>query len=275
MNWLVALSVQNAPPVSVPDARRSLAVWCVPDCSDVDALVDSLDARVRLPRRATTSHAAVGLHPAGWIVPPEGVTADEVVVVRFASPVPGAEPRVERFEAAVFEWAGARPIEDLDTGRMLTRPPEDLADRVVLDWSGDRVVTRGLRGVGVHDLTVANVPEELAAELGTVLVWLAAHALEDPRPYESRTLRVEEIEDAQLQAWLTAAVWKSNDEGVLQPGTGEGRVELRNFVPREGDPAGPLLEVGFEGEWADPDSLAVWLDRVYGTGLSPTSESSP
>ncbi|HJN78086.1 MAG TPA: hypothetical protein QGF58_29500 [Myxococcota bacterium] len=270
MSWLIAMSLRNAPPVAVPDARRHLAVWCEPTCEDVGDLREALGAARRLPRRATTSVVTVEVLPAGFLGETEDVGAgsDEVVVVRFAGPVPGASSRVSRVEQRVFDWASGRMVEDLDVGVILEEPPASLESRVHLQWSedGTRVVTRGLRGIGLHDYTVANVPPELAPEVGTVLVWLAAHELDDPRPYDERTLRVEEIGSTELRDWLAAAVWKSNDLGVIQAGTGEGRVSLRNFVPLEGDPVGPLLEVGFEGEYADPATLASWLDRVYGTG---------
>lgn len=270
MSWLIAMSLQNAPPVAVPDARRHLAVWCTPTCDDVSALEDAVGASRRLPRRASTNVVTVDLVPAGFLVAPDALSevSEEAVVIRFAGPVPGADARVSKLEAAVFDWAAERSVEDLDVGVVLAAPPASLEERVHLQWSedGTRVVTTGLRGIGLHDYTVANVPPELAPEVGTVLVWLAAHELEDPRPYDVRTLRVEEVKDAHLQDWLSAAVWNSNDLGVIEAGTGEGRVALRNFVPLDGDPRGPLLEVGFDEQYADPATLAEWLDRVYGTG---------
>ncbi|MBK7758009.1 MAG: hypothetical protein IPI35_16750 [Deltaproteobacteria bacterium] len=64
LSALLTLSTQNAPPVVVPDARATVAIWCPAECpdADVDALRAALDDQFkmvrRLPRRGATRPVA-------------------------------------------------------------------------------------------------------------------------------------------------------------------------------------------------------------------------
>ena len=273
LSTLLAWSVRNAPPVAVPDARRHLAVYCVEACDSTGDLELELDRRARkrrrLPRAASTAAYTVDVLPIGAY----GTSAPdstEFLLVTFAGPTAGAERRRVAWDAEVAAWARAEGglIHDLDTGRIEDAEAftarQHLVDFVGLQWDEDRVVTRGLRALGLHELVVEGVPEALAGEVSTVLVWLAADMLDEPGPYETRTLGLDDL-DQDLVIWIAQSIWYEDDPGVIEAGSRQGTVRLSNATPRSHDPAPPLLEV-------DLGDMPTWLDETLGRG---TLEETP
>ncbi|MCP4808624.1 MAG: hypothetical protein GY913_08360 [Proteobacteria bacterium] len=271
LSTLLAWSVRNAPPVAVPDARRHLAVTCVEACESTADLTLELDRRARkrgrLPRTASTEVYTLDVLPNGMY----GIWADsgsEFLLVTLAGPTVGSETRTHAWEEQIAAWAEAEGglIHDLDTHRVESASDflgrSHPVDRMALDWSedGTRVVTRGLRIFGLHELVVEDVPEGLGQELSTVLAWLVADMLDERGPHESRTLTLEDL-DAETAAWVAQAIWYEDDPGVVQAGTREGVVRLSNAVPGETDPAPPVLTVDF-----GTAGLIAWLDVVLGKG---------
>lgn len=271
LSMLLAWSARNAPPVAVPDARRHLAVLCVEQCDSTLDLEVELDRRARqrrrLPRRASAASYTLQVLPIGVY----GVwddTASEFLLVSLAGPTSGAVARTDGWDAQIADYAEAEggAIHDLDTGRVEDassfRERTHLADHLALDWSedGTRVVTRGLRALGVHEVVVEDVPPALGAELSTVLVWLAADMLDERGPYETRTLNLDDL-DQDLAGWVAMSIWYEDDPGVLQIGSRTGSISFQNARAVEGDPEPPVLIAQFGDA-----GLAAWLDEVLGRG---------
>lgn len=140
---LLALLSANSPPVTVPDARFSVAVWCLPTCDDdaTDALRDALSEGFTL-RRALARRGAEGPQmtfrvedaAAVGLYPPEALDAvapsldaptrerlglsQEVVIIAGAAPGgPKFYKRLGRLNQLVGEFASkaGAVVEDIDT----------------------------------------------------------------------------------------------------------------------------------------------------------------
>lgn len=318
LSALLTLSTQNAPPVVVPDARATVAIWCPAECPDdqVDALYAALDDQHkmvrRLPRRgATRPVATLQVLPAdAWGRWDPGALGEygetltdadrdvlakspEVVVFSIAiDPMGDAQAKNQRANLAALNFAeavGGVP-EDVATGEVYSReawaamrvdalgPEIMLYEQFTLLWSpeGDRVVTQGLRKLGLHELAISGVSPELAGDVITTLALIAALEREGKTLDRNVTLRISEVQGlpdrSYLEAWL---VWPGQEQGG-QAGTGEAQVTLRNRVPGPGEPPGPILELGVNGEYGSLKANAALFDQLWGwRGTAPPPPVDP
>lgn len=298
---LVALLSANSPPVTVPDARFSVAVWCLPTCDD--AAIEALRARVGddfelqrvLPRREATRPVLSlrELPAAAWgSWPPESLDtvapsldaaqrealglSQEVVLLAGAAPGgPKFHKRLSRLYRAVGEFAQSQRavVEDVDTREVyavdawMALRAETLGgdapllwEQFTLNWSedGERVVTLGLRKLGLHELALRGLRPELADDALATLVLVAQSEWERDFVDNDLTLRVDTIQNPAARAWLSD--WMVTNPGPSgRAGTGQLRVTLRNTPPLDLDPLGPILEVVV-------DDLAETLDETWGYG---------
>lgn len=143
LDALFTIGLGSAPPVVVPDARASLAVWCAPTCAEeaITSLEDRLDGtftvRATLPKRPPNgARASLRVEPAGsfgYWTPDElnlaGTTLSpeqrqrldssaQVVILSIATPL-HADPvrHLHDLNAAALDFARSQGavIEDIDT----------------------------------------------------------------------------------------------------------------------------------------------------------------
>lgn len=307
LRTLLALSMANSPPSTVPDARGAVAIWCNPTCpaDQVEALGEALseDFSLRrwLPmREATSARATLEVLPAAaWsygLPNAEGrdvshlsdaalaqlEASQELVLVRWAVPKrdrPLQRARQVARAAKKFADASGALLEDADTtqvydaegwkqARVAALLPEEPAtwELFNLAWSpeGSRVVTRGLRKLGLHDLVVEGVDTAFADDIAVTLVLMAQTELEQGAPSRFTSLSVDGLRNAAVQEWLRGWRVYADDPGAQKAGSGSANVELRNVPRYPGDPEGPLLQLGPSGDLDDPQAWARLLDDVWG-----------
>lgn len=318
LSALLTLSTQNAPPVVVPDARATVAIWCPAECPDaqVDALTAALDEEHkmvrRLPRRAATRPVASlqVLSADAWGRWDPGALGEygetltdadrdvlarspEVVVFSIAiDPMGDARLKNQRANLAALNFAeavGGVP-EDVATGEVYSREAwramrvDALGEEIMLYeqftllWSpeGDQVVTQGLRKLGLHELAMTGVSPELAGDVITTLALIATLEREGKTLDRNVSLSVAEVQNladrSYLEAWM---VWPGQEQGG-QAGTGEAKVTLRNRVAAPGEPVGPILEVGVNGEYGSITAMAALFDQLWGwRGTAPPPPVEP
>lgn len=312
---LAALSA-NSPPVLVPDARFSVAVWCLPTCEET--AVENLRTRLGkdftirrvLPRRQASGPvisireldaASYGLYPPELLdtVAPslDDATraklpdAQQVLLIAGAAPGgPKFHNRLARLNRAVGEMARSQGavVEDVDTREIysvdawialradaLAGDTPLLWEQIALQWSedGDRVVTLGLRKLGLHELSMRGLDPSLADDVLATLV-LAASTEWQHDFYDNQVeLSVDALTNEAARYWL--GEWMVSNPGVEgRAGSGRAWVTVRNAVPWPGDPPGPILELSF-GDSADPQSVASAMDELWGYGASPVAVPNP
>ncbi|MCB9745043.1 MAG: hypothetical protein H6740_20815 [Alphaproteobacteria bacterium] len=208
--------------------------------------------------------------------------SQELVLVRWALPKregPLLRARQVARAAKRFSAATGALVEDVDTlqvfdldgwteARAQALKPEEPQtwELFSLDWSpdGTRVVTRGLRKLGLHDLVVEGVDSSFADDVAVTLVLVAQTELENGTPHRYTLLGVESLQNAAVKEWLRGWRVYADDPGAAAVGTGSVNLELRNVPPWPGDPSGPLLQIGPSGKLDDPQAWASLLDEVWG-----------
>ncbi len=266
---LVAHAAAQAPPPLSPDARFALALFCNPTCPEevVDALDDGLapiaaksgfpDSAERPIRVMGIAGADFGIPDAAFVElygtgvdrPEELAKSEEVLLAWIAGP---REEAVQTLAVAHAAFAAAAKksggwVEDLDTQRLYGAdawaaldPKGPVTDWFVVDAEPQdaedpegplRLVTRGLRRYGDHELVVETVPADAAGDVSFVINAIA----EDRRKNGHRP-------------GLT-----------LDTPTVRGKASFRAAARRETDPEEPLLRAIFDGEIVvppDPDAPA-------------------
>jgi hypothetical protein len=265
---LVASAAAQAPPPLPPDARFALALFCNPTCDD--AVVDTLDAglaaipaRSGFPDRVTRPSRIMGMAGSEFGMPdaafiemygvgvdrPEDLAkSQEVLLAWIAAPRESAADTLavahSAFAAAAAQSGGW--VEDLDTQRVFGAaawraldPKGPITDWFVVDAEPEdeadaasplRLVTRGLRRYGDHDLVVEDVAGDAAGDVSFV-VNAIAEALHG-RTTAPATLQVN-----------TATV--------------RGTARLQPIARLDTDPEGPLLQLRFDGEITLPPPAAA------------------
>lgn len=307
---LLALLSANSPPVTVPDARFSVAIWCLPTCEDaaVDQLRERLggDFTIRrsLARRQATGPqltfrvidaAAYGAYPAealDQVAPSLSAEArerllrsEEVVLIAGAAPGgPKFHKRLARLYRAVGELAREQQavLEDIDTREIysvdawmalradaLASDAPLLWEQIALLWSDDggRVVTLGLRKLGLHELSMRGLSAALADDALATLVLVAQTEWQKDFHGNTVELRVDAITNDAARYWLYD--WMVTNPGVEgKAGSGQLTATVRNTPPWPDDPRGPILEV-IVGDPDDPKAIAEAMDALWGYGASP------
>jgi hypothetical protein len=216
--------------------------------------------------------------------------AQAVLVVSWAGPKDGAPARVAELGQSLF---GVGPwYEDLDTGRFFDQPELEAALHSYTGASPDvtslmtielsehdegtptRLVTRGLRKVGVSDLVMSNVSSMDEAAMITALN-AVAQSIYEQGPATSLA--------------IDAAAFRSRTVADDSCGI-QGRATLSTARRQGGDPEGPLTEVVFEGHVGscEPTSAAppppdveigqgmvmLWVDDPKGDGSAEPTLAS-
>ncbi len=266
LRWLLsvpvlALSLEAAaaPAVAPKDARGSFAVYCEAVCGPISLpgweVVDNLPEAASKPSYTTALYGTDFGMPdaatlAAWGIGNVAGAADAkaVVVVSWAGPKEGAAARVAEVGQALV---GVGPwFEDLDTGRFFDAPElrgalqsyaggtPDVTALMTIEMSEHaegtptRLVTRGLRKVGVADLVMSNVSSMDEAAMVTAVNATAQTIYEQG---VAPTLPID------ATAFRSRAV--ADDSCGIQ-----GKVDLAEAKRQSGDPEGPLTEVVFDGK---------------------------
>ena len=147
--------------------------------------------------------------------------------------------RANRAALTFAEAVGGVP-EDVATGEVYSREAWSalridalgaeimLYEQFTLLWSpeGDRVVTQGLRKLGLHELAMTGVSVELAGDVITTLSLIATLEHEGKTLDRNVSLSVAEVQNladrSYLEAWM---VWPGAEQGG-QAGTGQAQVTL-------------------------------------------------
>ncbi len=202
--------------------------------------------------------------------------SEQVVLAWFAAPVSGALPALTTAHGAFARAAAASGgwIEDLDTQQIFgaaawtARDPARLApgaadpapldDWFVIDGApvdaADpdgpiRLVTRGLRRVGLPDLVVESIDPGLAGDVSTVLNATA------------------------LGLYTRAA--RSPDDLRLQTATIDGAASFAAAARRDDDPEAPLWRLSFDGQILAPAPDPVDPDLTGAAPAGQVAEASP
>lgn len=301
LRWLLsvpvlALSLEAAAaPAQAPeDARGSFAVYCEAVCGSIT--VPGWEVVEKLPDGATTPSYTTTMYGTDFGMPDAATlaawgtgdvagaaNAQAVVVVAWAGPREGAAARVAELGQALV---GVGPwFEDLDTGRFFDESSlrgalqnyaggtPDVTALMTIEMSEHeegtptRLVTRGLRKVGVADLVMSNVSSMDEAAMVTAVNAVAQAIYEQG---VAPTLAID------ADAFRSRAV--GDDSCGIQ-----GKAELRAAKRQGGDPDGPLTDVVFDGKvgTCEPTSAApplvtdvdanqgmvmLWVDDPKGDG---------
>jgi hypothetical protein len=265
LRWLLSVPVLSfslraaaAPAVAPSDARGSFAVYCESVCGPINLpgweVVDKLPEGATTPSYTSATHGTDFGMPdaatlAAWGTGDVGgaANAQSVVVVSWAGPKEGAAGRVAEIGQALV--GVGRWFEDLDTGRFFDQPElrgalqsyagstPDVTALMTIEMSEHeegtptRLVTRGLRKVGVADLVMSNVS---SMDEGAMVTAVNAVA--------------QVIYEQGVAPTLTINADTFRSRAVADDSCGiVGKAELSAAKRRGGDPEGPLTDVVFEG----------------------------
>jgi hypothetical protein len=301
LRWLVSvpllsvsLEAAAAPAVAPKDARGSFAVYCEVVCGSLS--LPGWEVAEKLPEDASKPSYTTALYGTDFGMPDAATlaawgtgdvagaaNAKAVVVVSWAGPRDGAAARVGEIGQSlvgVGTW-----FEDLDTGRFFDAPElrsalqsyagsnPDVTALMTIEMSEHaegtptRLVTRGLRKVGVADLVMANVSSmdegAMVTAVNTVAQTIYEQGVAPTLPIEATALRSRAVAD---------------DACGIQ-----GKADLSAAKRQSGDPEGPLTEVVFEGKVGaceptsaspptdidvDQGMVMLWVDDPKGDGGS-------
>ena len=212
----------------------------------------------------------------------------EVLVIEAAAPTAAAQDAQRRLNEAALEFAESKGgwLEDLETretfGRAAWRTERvdtligepalwrliRVESRADGDW--DRMVTYGLGKFGVQEIVASPAHPAYGDDLAALMVLMGAQAIEGRALTDAFAVNLGTLQNTAVRGWLEGYRWAADEAGVIQAGSGEGRITLATSAPRdvENPTAQVQLLVSGQNEAAQVEALGALLDGIWGWGAA-------